>query len=113
MEPTLRTRLAQLRRVLDDPAAGRTQLKLALDQSDAILVEMKSVLDKMLELETFNEVVDTLRSIIAEQEKLNQETLRQQGVARVYTPGQAMLTQIIGDIIELVAARRGRAAGAA
>jgi hypothetical protein len=78
MFPELRTRLAQLRRVLDDPAAGRTQLKLALDQSDAILVEMKSVLDKMLELETFNEVVDTLRSIISEQEKLNQETLRRQ-----------------------------------
>jgi hypothetical protein len=78
MFPELRTRLAQLRRVLDDPAAGRTQLKAALDQSDAILVEMKSVLDKMLELETFNEVVDTLRSIISEQEKLNQETLRRQ-----------------------------------
>ena len=44
MFPELRTRLAQLRRVLDDPTAGRTQLKLALDQSDAILVEMKSVL---------------------------------------------------------------------
>jgi hypothetical protein len=78
MFPELRARLTQLRRVLDDPAAGRMQLKLALDQSDAILVEMKSVLDKMLELETFNEVVDTLRSIISEQEKLNQETLRRQ-----------------------------------
>jgi hypothetical protein len=78
MFPELRARLTQLRRVLDDPAAGRTQLKLALDQSDAILVEMKSVLDRMLELETFNEVVDTLRSIISEQEKLNQETLRRQ-----------------------------------
>ena len=32
----------------------------------------------MLELETFNEVVDTLRSIISEQEKLNQETLKRQ-----------------------------------
>ena len=31
---------------------------------DAILVEMQQVLDKMLELETFNEVLDTLRQII-------------------------------------------------
>ena len=70
--------LAQLRRVADDPQAGPKQLKTVLDQADAILVEMKLGSDKMLELETFNEVVDTLRSIITEQEQLNQETLRRQ-----------------------------------
>jgi hypothetical protein len=32
----------------------------------------------MLELETFNEVVDMLRDIIASQEKLNQETVKRQ-----------------------------------
>ncbi len=39
---------------------------------------MKLVLDKMLELETFNEVVDMLRDIITTQEKLNQETVKRQ-----------------------------------
>jgi hypothetical protein len=78
MFPEFRSRLTQLRRTLDDPQSGPKQLKSALDEADAILVEMKSVLDKMLELETFNEVVDTLRSIISEQDQLNQETLRRQ-----------------------------------
>ena len=37
-------------------------------------MSMKQVLDKMLELETFNEVLDRLRSIIALQEKINEHT---------------------------------------
>jgi (2R)-ethylmalonyl-CoA mutase len=43
----------------------------------------------------------------------DQETLRRHGVARVYTPGLATLTQIIADIVDLVAEHRSRAAGAA
>ena len=49
-----------------------------LAQADAILVEMKLVLDKMLELETFNEVVEQLRQIIANQGQLSDETLKRQ-----------------------------------
>ncbi len=43
----------------------------------------------------------------------DQEALKRLGVARVYTPGQATLTQIIGDIVDLVGEKRGHAAGAA
>jgi len=43
----------------------------------------------------------------------DQPILRRAGVARVYTPGQATLTAIVGDIAEMVAERRGHAAGAA
>jgi (2R)-ethylmalonyl-CoA mutase len=39
--------------------------------------------------------------------------LEECGVARIYTPGEASLTAIIADIVELIAARRGREAGAA
>ncbi|HTQ39955.1 MAG TPA: hypothetical protein VMJ32_13080 [Pirellulales bacterium] len=78
MFPELRARLVQLRRVLDDPTTGPTQLKAALAQCDAILAEMKAVLDKMLELETFNQVVDMLRDIITDQEKLSHETQQRQ-----------------------------------
>ncbi|MFI5397245.1 MAG: protein meaA [Candidatus Binatia bacterium] len=41
------------------------------------------------------------------------DRLRRCGVARVYTPGQATLTQIIGDIVEVVAEQRGGAAAGA
>lgn len=36
--------------------------------------------------------------------------LKAQGVARIYTPGEATLTEIIGDMVELVAETRARAA---
>jgi (2R)-ethylmalonyl-CoA mutase len=42
----------------------------------------------------------------------DQETLKRQGVARVYTPGHATLTQIIGEIVDLVGEGRGNAASA-
>ena len=73
----MKDRLQQLRRVLDDPKAGKASCRIA-GQADAILVEMKLVLDKMLELETFNEVVEQLRQIIANQGRLNEETLKRQ-----------------------------------
>ena len=39
--------------------------------------------------------------------------LQHAGVARIYTPGEATLTAIIADIVELIAATHARAAGAA
>ena len=54
-------------------AAGPAARTKAVQQADAILVEMKQVLDKMLELETFNEALDLLRAIIKSQEKMNNE----------------------------------------
>jgi hypothetical protein len=61
----------------DAEVAGATRTK-AVAEMDAILVEMRQVLDKMLELETFNEVLDILREIIAEQENVTKETEDQQ-----------------------------------
>jgi (2R)-ethylmalonyl-CoA mutase len=43
----------------------------------------------------------------------DRRTLEQIGVARVYTPGESTLTAIIGDLVELIATRRGRQVGAA
>jgi hypothetical protein len=45
---------------------------------DAVLARMRAVLDKMLELESFNEVVDVLRGLIRTQEEIRAETLRKQ-----------------------------------
>src|SRR5262249_51899943 len=39
--------------------------------------------------------------------------LQHAGVARIYTPGEATLTAIIADLVELVAAAHARTAGAA
>jgi (2R)-ethylmalonyl-CoA mutase len=43
----------------------------------------------------------------------DRKRLLQRGVARVYTPGEATLTSIVGDLVDLIATSRERAAGAA
>jgi len=54
-----------------DDAAGRQRL---VARTDRVLSRMRAVLDRMMELETFNEVVDLLRSTISAQEEIRQET---------------------------------------
>jgi hypothetical protein len=76
--PPLIERLKRLSDQLSDANAAVAGSAEAVAQIDAILVEMKGVLDKMLELETFNEVLDTLRQIIEAQEKVSEETKQQQ-----------------------------------
>lgn len=45
--------------------------------TDTCLEELRAVLDKMIELETFNEVVDSLRKLIEQQEAIQKETEQQ------------------------------------
>jgi hypothetical protein len=76
--PQLQQLLAQWREVLAESDKSGPARAAALARADAILVEMQAVLDKMLELETFNEVLETLRNIIREQEKLQEKTKEKQ-----------------------------------
>jgi hypothetical protein len=72
--PKLEALLKKLAAQLGAVELGQPTQAAALVQMDAILVQMRGVLDRMLELETFNEVVEMLRAIIDEQEKVNTET---------------------------------------
>lgn len=72
--PLLDERLTALQAALGDATAAPAALLAAQQQLDAILVEMQQVLGKMMEIETFNEVVDQLRGIIEAQQKLNDRT---------------------------------------
>jgi hypothetical protein len=67
---------AQLRAVDEhiEDAAGPPALAASIRLADEILVEMQQVLDRMLELETYNEVVSQLRGIISDQEEINRRT---------------------------------------
>jgi len=78
MFPELERRLQTLQANLADPQAGAAARDAAREQADAILVQMNQILDKMLELETFNEVLDLLRGIIDSQDQINRETKQKQ-----------------------------------
>jgi hypothetical protein len=76
MFPELDRRLDRLQLALSDPAAGGESLKRALQQVDAILLSMRQVLGRMIELEDFNEAVELLKSILRAEQSLHDETKR-------------------------------------
>jgi hypothetical protein len=61
-----------------DSEVGPAEVADSLRMADAVLVEMQQILDRMLELESYNEVVGLLRGIIEDQETLNERTKQQQ-----------------------------------
>ena len=58
----------------DQPTDANSLIKMA----DICLDRMRSVLDKMIELETYNEVIDSLRTLIEQQQSIRGETSKQQ-----------------------------------
>jgi hypothetical protein len=89
MFPELDQRLKQLIAPLEGDAERLTSMQSddpgvvaaaddAVRQVNGILVEMNSILQQMLDLETYNELLDIVRSLIDEQERLMNETKKQQ-----------------------------------
>jgi hypothetical protein len=78
MFPELDVRLKALTAKLESDLSVRNPARQsAIAQADAIVVEMQKIRDRMLELETFNEAIDLLRSIIAAQHNVTEETKKQ------------------------------------
>jgi hypothetical protein len=76
--PQLSAQLKLVEEKIDDVAATRPELEKAIVLADGVLVEMKQVLDRMLELETYNEVVALLRGIITDQDEISRQTKERQ-----------------------------------
>lgn len=76
--PELDKRLADLDGKMNanqrDEAAVATAAEHALAQTDEVLLAMDQVLQKMLDLETFNELVELVRGLIDEQEEVIEDT---------------------------------------
>jgi hypothetical protein len=69
--------LAQLAGACRTAAAGGERQRLEAEV-DAVLVRMREVLGRMLELESLNEVVERLRGLIRAQEQIRADTLERQ-----------------------------------
>jgi hypothetical protein len=57
-----------------DLSSGQQEAIAAVAQANDILAELDKILQQMLDLETFNELVDIVRQLIAEQERVSGET---------------------------------------
>jgi len=74
--PELDRRLQAVQESIDDAELGPQRRGLARREADAVLLQMQRVLDRMVELEDFNEAIEALRQIIAMQEDLREQTQR-------------------------------------
>ena len=88
MLPDLQSSLKLLEASFVDEKPSASLRKKAIVQSDAVIEAMKQVLDRMLELESYNELVALLRTIVAEQKELQKETKQQR---------RQKLRDILGD----------------
>jgi hypothetical protein len=76
--PELLAKVQLIEEQIEDSVAGSAAQYAALAQADRILVDMRQVLERMLELETYNEVLGQLRDIMNDQEEIRRKTQEQQ-----------------------------------
>ncbi|NOZ40031.1 MAG: DUF4175 domain-containing protein [Planctomycetes bacterium] len=73
--PQLEKQLQELLTVVgEEEETYQKPLAMTKAQGDLVLDAMKQVLDRMLELESYNELVELLRGIVADHQKIQQET---------------------------------------
>ncbi len=78
MFPEYDAAIRELEQQIDDLEQGPEFVAMAVGRADELLVAMERVLQKMLDLESYNELVDLVRSMIREQDILMEETKKQQ-----------------------------------
>jgi hypothetical protein len=78
MFPELDHRLDKLQAAIADENASPENLARATQQLDSILAALRRVLDRMIELEDFNEAVELLREIVHDQDRLHDLTKQRQ-----------------------------------
>lgn len=74
----LRETLATVTTELDRPQDVSRGMAEAVSLADQVLLDLTAVLDKMLDLESYNEILDLFRGLIDDQERLLEETKQRQ-----------------------------------
>ncbi|SMP40511.1 hypothetical protein SAMN06265222_101458 [Neorhodopirellula lusitana] len=76
--PVLRHQITELERTIITETSQPDQINKAVEAAvatnDQILLQLSAVLEKMLDLESFNEILDLMRGLIQDQESLLEET---------------------------------------
>ena len=81
VEDPLARLIAQLEQVeqsVDKPAQAAEKTAVAVQQAEEVLLQLTAVLEKMLDLESYNEILDIVRGLIDDQEELSEETKEEQ-----------------------------------
>jgi len=77
--PRLQERFGALQTAYEaDVSSAAESLAAAKSEAGAVVEAMKAVLDRMLELENYNELVELLRGIVSDQQQIKERTQQQQ-----------------------------------
>jgi hypothetical protein len=74
----LRGQIGQIDEVITRPKEARTRTATAIKTADEVLLGLTAILEKMLDLESFNEILDMVREMIEDQNQLLDDTKTQQ-----------------------------------
>ncbi|MEO1617730.1 MAG: polyketide synthase [Planctomycetota bacterium] len=72
--PKLKSQVEAIEASVSDPETATARTGNAIQTADQVLLELTAVLDKMLDLESYNELLDLVRGLIQDQEKLKEDT---------------------------------------
>jgi hypothetical protein len=70
----LRDQIREIEKAVDDLETARTKTGSAVQTAEEVLLRLTAVLDKMLDLESYNEILDMVRDLIGDQEDLLEDT---------------------------------------
>ncbi len=70
----LREQILDIERSVGEPALAMERTGASVATADEVLLRLTEVLDKMLDLESYNEILDIVRELIDDQEKLLDDT---------------------------------------
>lgn len=76
MFPELDTRLKELETARNDRVDQVAAAEAALGQTNDVIDELNQVLEAMLDIESYNELIEIVRSLIEDQQRLQDETRR-------------------------------------
>jgi len=71
---TLRTQIKGVESVVTDSKVGAARTAEAVSTAEDVILQLNAILEKMLDLETYNEVLDLVRQLMNDQTDLTDET---------------------------------------
>jgi hypothetical protein len=76
--PALENKLLELEPALENAKVGTPLAEQTIRQSNELIANLEQILQKMLKLESYNEILDLVRTILREQQSIREETKREQ-----------------------------------
>ena len=70
----LKDQIRAIEQSVEDPEKATRHTELAVQAADEVLLELSAVLEKMLDLESYNEILDLVRGLIDDQKSLRDDT---------------------------------------